>query len=371
MKKEKIKIVTIGGATEDIFLHYKNPEVLIKREKENEKRYILFEEGRKIDVQSLAYHTGGGATNSAFTFKRMGFDVSPVFKIAQDVQGQFILSELKKEKINTENVVYCKKFSTATSFVFPCPSGDRIIFAYRGANVDLRKEHIPVREIEKSKLIYITSLSGKSGSILEDILKITKKNNVSVALNPGYGQIKDFNCNFIDCLKSIDTLIVNSFEARCIFQMMMDRIESLKNYKIKVSELEYEPSLLNKFYKHHNKCIGINIFFNEILKIGPKTIIVTNGPEGVYVAQKNLLFFHKSLPVKNVVNTLGAGDAFGSCFVATLLLKNSIEKALIYGLINSSSVISHEGAKTGILNLRQIENKFSKITEEKIQKFRI
>jgi sugar/nucleoside kinase (ribokinase family) len=42
--------------------------------------------------------------------------------------------------------------------------------------------------------------------------------------------------------------------------------------------------------------------------------------------------------------------------VASLLQNKSIEDALLNGIINASSVISHEGAKAGLLTFEEIEN---------------
>ncbi|GAI85852.1 unnamed protein product, partial [marine sediment metagenome] len=107
----------------------------------------------------------------------------------------------------------------------------------------------------------------------------------------------------------------------------------------------------------------------EILKQGTKIVAVTNGADGVYVAHKNNIYYHPSIKPKNLVSTLGAGDAFGSCFVAQLAQDKSIEDAIRSGILNSSSVLEHLDAKTGLLSKRESEEKLKQINTDLLQTF--
>ena len=86
------------------------------------------------------------------------------------------------------------------------------------------------------------------------------------------------------------------------------------------------------------------------------------------VTTKNKILFHPAIKT-DVVDTLGAGDSFGSCFVGCLLHKFKIEKALKAGIINSSSVIQKIGAKPGLLSLKSLEQKLKKFKGNLIQTF--
>ena len=43
--------------------------------------------------------------------------------------------------------------------------------------------------------------------------------------------------------------------------------------------------------------------------MGPKTVVITNGSNGVYVATEKEIIFHPSIKTK-VVDTVGAGDSW-------------------------------------------------------------
>ena len=102
--------------------------------------------------------------------------------------------------------------------------------------------------------------------------------------------------------------------------------------------------------------------------MGPKVVVITNGCNGVYVATNEFIYFHPSMKV-NVVNTVGAGDAFGSCFVGSLMLGSSITQALRNGIVNSASVLEDLGAKKGLLTLDQINKKVKTLDPSLLQRF--
>ena len=74
-----LEVVTIGSATLDIFL--KSDQFKINR---HEKGVYLCEkyEG-KIEAQELVMASGGGATNSAVSFARNGFQVAPIIEMGE------------------------------------------------------------------------------------------------------------------------------------------------------------------------------------------------------------------------------------------------------------------------------------------------
>jgi sugar/nucleoside kinase (ribokinase family) len=118
----------------------------------------------------------------------------------------------------------------------------------------------------------------------------------------------------------------------------------------------------------NNLPLNLRQYFAEILKRGPKIAVVTNGKEGVYVAQGNTLLFHPSLPAE-VVNTLGAGDAFGSGFVGALLQNLSVEQTLIHGLVQATAVISVLDAQSGLLTADELKKRAAKVSMDLLQHF--
>ncbi len=369
------KVLTIGGSTKDIYLSNQGVDYMSITQKNCNIKYMLLKSGDKIEVENILYFSGGGATNSAASFKRLGFDTSCISKIGNDESGKFVINELEKENINIQNIIKSEDKNTGTSFVINTLERERTIFAYRGANGYLEKKDIPFNIIKNTDQIYITSLSHESSKVLPDIVKFTHENNIPVAINPGTSQLSHGSQTLKESLKYIDTIIMNSDEAKTF---MIALIENDKNYKetlkssrqnkLNSESTENKPTLLDSPLRHMDYYFSIWKFFKEVMHMGPKTVVITDGANGVYVANNKQIFYHPSIKT-DVVDTLGAGDSFGSCFVASILAEYSTEEALIRGIINSSSVISKFGAKPGLLTKEELDKK--KIDFSLLQKFKL
>jgi ribokinase len=109
-------------------------------------------------------------------------------------------------------------------------------------------------------------------------------------------------------------------------------------------------------------------FFKQVHGCGPRIVVVTNGSDGVYASDKQSIYFHPSIPIK-IVSSIGAGDAFGSCFVARLYNKASIEDALRAGIINSASVIEQLGTQTGLLTADEIDRRCAQLDKALLKKY--
>lgn len=366
------KILTIGSGIQDIFTEYHSVETLDLHTKEENVAYVCLRAGRKIELQNIVYHCGGGATNSAVSFARHGFDVEAFFKIGHDRPGDFILEKLNKENVSTAHVVRTNDAPTGQSFIIPGPHGNSAVLVYRGANITLKKEEIPEDAIKNADQLYITSLSGPAAPLLITITQLARTYNVPVAANPGTSQLHAGATFLKEALCNIDILILNSYEAELLMTSLSIEVPSLAlpfdkaQDKLRLSEVG--PELLKKQLGSTSTSFTLKQFFAAVHACGPKIIVVTNGAEGVYASDTNSIYFHPSIKI-NILSSIGAGDAFGSCFVAQLNNNKSIEDALRAGIINSSSVIKHLGTQTGLLTGKELEKTCAHLDKKLLKKY--
>jgi ribokinase len=358
------KIVTIGGGMQDIFPEYKPIESLHVHTKEEDLSYVCIPAGRKIELTDIVYHCGGGATNSAVSFTRAGFEVEAFIKIGNDKAGDFIVEKLTKENVSTAHIVRTNDAPTGQSFIIPGPQGNNAVLVYRGANITLKKEELPESVIQQANQLYITSLSGPAAPLLIPITQLAKKHNVSVAVNPGTSQLHAGAQFLKDALNRINILILNSYEA----ELLMTSLKTTTLSQDIPASNEPLPELLTKTIGSATTHFTLKQFFNTVHASGPEIIVVTNGAEGVYASDTKNIYFHPSIKV-TIMSTLGAGDAFGSCFVAQLNNNKSIEDALRMGVLNSSSVIQHIGAQTGLLTNDEIEKAYMHLDKNLLKKY--
>ncbi|MBI2631431.1 carbohydrate kinase family protein, partial [Candidatus Pacearchaeota archaeon] len=112
---------------------------------------MAFPSGSKILIDELDFSTGGGGTNTAVAFSRLGFKVGFVGKLGQGTNSDFIHKNLVKEKVD----LLCGHGSgnAGYSIILDTLEHDRTILAYKGVNDELRVKDVPFRKL-KAKWFY-------------------------------------------------------------------------------------------------------------------------------------------------------------------------------------------------------------------------
>ena len=283
-------IVTFGSNVIDVFV---NTDI------HENKKLISYPIGSKILIKDLRFDIGGGGTNTAVAFSRLGLKTSYIGKIGNDENGNKILNLLKKEKIK---FLGSKEGNTGYSIILDSKEHNRTILTYKGVNNNLKLNEI---KKVKTKWLYYSSLLGES---FKTQLKLAKLLNAKLAFNPSDYLIKRYNLKSV--LKLTDVLILNKEEA----SMLVKKGDLLKS----------------------------------LHKLGPKIICITNKNGDIVCFDGSKKYRLKPNKIK-VVERTGAGDAFASTFVAGLIKNLGIERSLRLGLKNAESVIRHFGAKNKLL----------------------
>lgn len=362
------KVVTIGGAMYDMFIEQRTAQTLEMHTDFGSQAFIILEEGHKIEIDNIIYASGGGGTNSAVSFQRLGHSTAAFFKTSNDHAGTFIRHELEQEGVDTRYSVNTSEMPTGTSFMIPCPSGNRAILVYRAANLTLTYDDLPLHHIHHYDVLYCTSLSHHTSLLLEPITKKAKDNNLCVAVNPGTSQLRAGASSLRASLPYIDILILNAHEAAYLFTSMVYATSPSKTSKLSSLSNNQQsiPKLLQTNNQNHTVPFNVLDFFEIIHQTGPSIIVVTNGAEGVYASAQDMIYFHPSIQVP-IISSVGAGDAFGSTFVSCIVDNMPIKTALRAGICNAVSVIQHIGAKTGLLHKKELEHAISLMHEDLLQ----
>ena len=314
MAEINIKILTFGGASQDVFLSGK--AIHAKRDVRNADYVEQFPLGDKIEVEEVTFDTGGGATNAAVTFGRQGFEVGFVGKVGHDPAGLEVVRALGRENILTNRVVVDARLNTQYSTILLTPKGERTILIYRGASHDLKPGDIAIDRLE-ADWFYITSLAGNL-DLLAKLLKYAHKRGILVAIDPGQDELRQAK-KFKKLLPYIAVLKANAQELAELFGG---------------STLRETVTLAN----------GVCPY-----------VVGTDGQNGSYALHNGKLYQAGIYQKVKVVDRTGAGDAFGSGFVAAIAQGETIETALSLGSANETGVVQKVGAKTGILTTGRVK----------------
>ncbi len=305
-------VLTIGAATRDVFIQSKKFKN-VKDPLAADGLDVCFPLGAKIDLDSVIFETGGGATNAAVTFSRFGLRAACAARVGNDPGGNEIVARLKSERIDTSAIQTDPKKATGYSLILVSNSGQRAILVSRGASNELDAKGINWKKM-KPEWIYLTSVGGNIKT-LTSIFDAARKLRIHIAWNPGNAEIELGIKKLLPFLIQTDVLNFNREEAAAL--------------------AEIPPRDLEKIFHH----LGI---------LPRQALVVTDGAQGAYAHSRGVTWFAPAIHGKRV-NTTGAGDAFGSAFTAAAITTGNLETALRAGMLNSFGVITHMGAKAGIL----------------------
>lgn len=320
-------LVTVGASTQDVFLQSRSfQRVHDSCAPDGFDALIPF--GAKLAVDDLFFASGGGGTNVAVTAARFGLHTACIGCIGADAHADDILAELKAEGVSTTLFQRDPELHTGYSVILLDGAGHRAIFTHRGAANHVQSKNIPWKTL-KTKAWYLASTGGNL-ELTHAVARHARLQQQFLAWNPGNEELKHGLHELAPILLSTDVLLVNREEA----------------------------SLLSGRPVRH-----LSSIVRTLLPLVRDTLLITDGEHGAYVFTQHHSYYSPVLPV-DPINTTGAGDGFGSAFVAARLMGKSIEVSFRAAMLNAASVITHMGPKVGILKKFPSSSALSRVTLE-------
>ena len=313
------QVICIGNATEDVFLQVADSRVITFSDCDEDTSFLALEYGAKLKLADLLIDTGGGATNCAVTFARMGMRTGIMCKVGSDGPGDRVAAAMLAEGIDCSHLVRDPQHRTGYSAILMGYSHDRTILTYRGAGTYLRADDVHWDDLKRAEWVYIGSLSGDSAPLFGEIARFCCENDIKLAINPGGEQRKAGMAGMGDILACTSALFINKAEA-----YELTGVEAGRG-------LEDEQEMLAM-----------------LRDAGCEVVVMTAGADGSEGADATGHYCVPALPAA-AVSTVGAGDAF--CAACTVALQKGLclPDAMRVATANSASVVEHLGAKTGIL----------------------
>lgn len=306
------RIVSLGSALQDIYLI--DHDDLAPTTIGSDAIFGNVLVGTKVDIDSLSYEVGGGGINSAITFSRHGHEAIFIGNIAHDSAGEAIMRVLDREEIDNSYVNFVTRKNTGSSVILlDSKGGERTILTYRGASETFDNFNEKDLELIQPDWLYVTSLRGDMNTLLRFFEK-AKELGAKIMFNPGVKELAEKE-KLIGLLEDVDILLVNKSEASKIVPGVL------------LTELMY----------HLNQYVP--------------TVIITDGPMGGIAGNKESgeIYRFGIYEDTKIKDATGAGDAFGSGFLAHYTSGHSFRSSLIFASANSTSVVHKIGANRGIL----------------------
>lgn len=302
-------IITIGSALVDIFISSKDFHL----KKEGSALWLCEKYDAKIAVDNFKVTTGGGGSNTAVGFSRMGFTTSIVAELGVDAWSELLLSDFKKEQVDPSLLVLERQEATGGSVILSSPDGGRTVMVHRGAASMLDAKDIPDHALINSRWLHLSSISGQQ-SALQKIFSLVSQYQKQFSWNPGSAEIKLLNEGQLN-------------------------LTGIKVTVLFVNQGEWE-SLATVQEQLHRQCVQI---------------VVTNSDRGGSVYQSGQLHHQYTGAKVEVVDGTGAGDSFAVGYVTAILNGVNIRHQADWGKKNAASVIAQVGAKAGLLTKEELD----------------
>lgn len=320
-------LISVGDPTVDTFLKIHDGHVALSHRTSQKELHINYAD--KIAVDEFFRFPAGNMPNNAIGAARLGLKVISYGEVGDDSDGRWIRSKLKEEGVETRFIRTDEKRSTNYSSVIVFQK-ERTIFVWHQKR-DYKLPALPLAE-----WVYLTSLGPLDSSLEKlhrEILGYLKSHPARLAFNPG------------------------------TYQLMMGRsgLEGL----LQRSELAF----LNK--EETQQLTGqasqdVKVLLRAFKALGPQTVVVTDGPKGSF-AYDGKTYFACGIYDLPVVERTGAGDSYGTAFLAARHYGLSVAEAMRWGTFNSAYVVGQMGGILGLVDKKTMQTLSSGHPELKVR----
>lgn len=244
---------------------------------------------KKVEVKP-----GGAAANLAVALSRLGVPTGFIGAVGNDILGDYLRKDLESEGVDTTMLAEKEAMSGFTVIVVT-EDGERTMLGHRGANRMLEPGDIDESPIEKAEIVFISGYAFLEQPQRDAALKVfgaAKRHGIPVAVDLpevmasiGWEGIRQM-------VGSPDIIFVNEHECNLL----------LKNDETKLKDVLSEVAML----------------------------VVKMGAKGARLHTREGTFTSPAFKIE-VVDTVGAGDAFDAGFIYALTRGLKPKECLVVG----------------------------------------
>lgn len=261
-----------------------------------------------IDIKGFDAFVGGSPLNIAVGASRLGAKATLLTAVGDDKVGDFIINFLEKENVNVEAIprIAGARTSAVVLGIEPPDRFPLVFYRENAADIQITIDHVNAADVSKYKMLEIsaTALSKEpSRSSVFHAVEVATVNEVDVILDIDFRadqwtDVRSFGLMVRALLPNVRIAIGTEEEILAATLQSADQVR-IKHQQISAPEVKGD----------------IKAGIEKILKLGPEVLIVKRGEKGATIHMKG--GEEKEVPgfPVQVLNVLGAGDAFAAGFI--------------------------------------------------------
>ena len=331
----KYDLICIGDVVMDAFITLKKDQASVSWDRKHENATLSMPFATKIPYESLVVATAvGNSSNVAVGAARLGLKTGIITSLGADSYGKEVLAWYRKERVSEEFVRVNRDLPTNYHFVLTYDAERTILIKHQDYDY-----YDPRKLDKKTDWLYFSSI-GQHALYMHDYVAqyLRKHPNVRMGFNPGTFQLQFGAKRLREIYKHTHVLFLNREEG--------ERVAGKK------------------------EGIPVPALMDALHKLGPKVVVITDGPNGAYASDGSTKYFMPPYPdPKPPISRTGAGDAFSCGFTCALIYGLPVAEALRWAPVESMHVVQFFGAQTGLLTkpkLLQLLKKAPKKFQAKI-----
>ncbi|SEA76278.1 2-dehydro-3-deoxygluconokinase [Thalassobacillus cyri] len=281
-------------------------------------------------VHQFQKQIGGAESNVAIGLARLGHRVGWISKLGSDPFGQYVNKFIRGEGVDTSEVLFTEKAPTAVFFKESLSEGNVNVYYYRkGSAASMLSPHdLNEAYIRQAKFLHITgitpALSETCNQAIYEAIEIAKRNHLTIVFDPNIRYKL-----FPDEDEARKTLLAIASEADVLLPGL-DEGEFLTG--------ESTPEKISSRLRQHKE----------------QKVIIKLGEDGAYYQTADGAGYVDGFPVDQVVDPVGAGDAFASGVISGLIEEKPIEAAVRQGNAMGAFVVQMNGDIEGTPTKKQL-----------------
>jgi ribokinase len=233
--------------------------------------------GRDGLTETVTVEIGGAVVNSAIVLDNLGHRTGLLGCVGKDVWAEQATRKLAQTNINIKHVHVKPDSTTGLTFIIVTPNGERTMFSYRGANIQLETQDIEEDAFKDAAILHISGyalLESPQKKAVWRAVELAKEHNVQISLDTG-----------------LEPAIQNPKDLRRL----------LRELTICISGPQEISALLDSTSPEEAADL--------LLSSGVQLAAIKLGEKGSFVADEKDQFFCPVFQV-DAVDTTGAGDSY-------------------------------------------------------------
>ncbi len=325
MTDPRLDVLCIGNAIVDVIANASDDFLVREGLVKGSMRLIDEEEAERLYEHMGPAHqvSGGSAGNTAAGIAALGGRAGFIGQVAPDQLGDFYRHDLTSTGVEFSTPAADVGFPTARSMILVTPDGHRTMNTFLGAAQHLPSSALDESQIRDSAILYLEGYLWDPETPRYAMIQA-----IEIARQAG---------------RKIAFTLSDTF---CV-----DRHREGFNQLIEGGRID----ILFANQAEIEALAGIAHLESAVALIAPKveTLVVTRSEHGALAVRDAERADVAAEPIRELVDTTGAGDLFAAGFLFGTARGNSLESSLSLGAICAAEVIQHYGARPEA-DLRQL-----------------